>query len=74
MLLDLSGDGGADRRLPRLEGELGADEAGEASWEEAGGDGGSEGRSLWRELIWRMVGRDVALESCVLVNACYCAS
>lgn len=48
--------------------------AGEASWEEAGGDGGSAGRSLWRVLIWLMVGRIGALESCELVNACYYAS
>lgn len=56
-------------------GEVGAEETGEVSLEEAGGEGGSVGRSLWRELIWRMVGRVGALlESCVLVNDCYYAS
>jgi hypothetical protein len=68
---DLSGVGEGDRRLSRLEGELGVEEAGEGSLEDAGGEGGSAGRSLWRGLIWRMTGRGAALESCVLVNECY---
>lgn len=47
------------------------EEAGEGSLEEAGGEGGSAGRSLWRGLSWRMLGRGALLESCGLVNACY---
>lgn len=70
---DWLGDDGEGLRLPCLEGELGAEEAGEGSLE-AGGEGGSVGRSLWRGLICWMVGRSAALESCVLVNECYYAS
>lgn len=69
--LDLSDDGEEGRRLSRLEGELGEEGAGEGSLEEAGGEGGSAGRSLWSGLIWWMVGRGAMLESCGLVNACY---
>jgi len=54
--LGLSGDGGEDRRF-LLVGELGGDEAGEASSGEEGGEGGCAGRSLCRGLIWRMTGR-----------------
>ena len=39
---------------------------------EAGGEGGSAGRSLWRGVVsWRRTGWASGLWPCVLVNVCY---
>jgi len=68
---DLSGDGGEDRRF-RPVGEVAGEEevveeAGEECFGEEGGEGGSAGRNLCMERIWRMTGRPSPL----LVNVCY---
>ncbi len=70
---DLLGDGEEALRLSRPEGELGGEEDGDGLFE-AGGEGGSVGRSLWMGLIWWIWGRVGAEESSLLVNGCYHAS